>query len=37
MSPVVGRYRVLTWAHDLTIRRNGTFAPQPWATGDKSG
>ena len=27
----VGRYRVLTWAHDLTIRRNGTFA-QRWAT-----
>ena len=33
----VGRYRVLTWAHDLTIRRNGTFAPQRWATRDKSG
>ena len=29
---VVGRYRVLTWAHELTIPPDGTFAPQPWAT-----
>ena len=28
---VVGRWHVLTWAHDLTIRTDGTFAPQPWA------
>ena len=28
---VVGRYRVLTWAHELTIPPDGTFAPQPWA------
>ena len=24
-------YRVATWAHDLTIRGDGTYAPQPWA------
>lgn len=29
---IVGRYEVWTWAHDLTIRTDGTFAPQPWAT-----
>jgi hypothetical protein len=28
---VVGRYQVLTWAHDLTIPPNGDFAPQPWS------
>jgi hypothetical protein len=28
---VVGRYRVLTWSHDLTILSNGNFAPQPWS------
>ncbi len=27
----VGQYRVATWAHDLTIRGDGTYAPQPWA------
>ena len=32
---VVGRWHVMTWAHDLTIRRDGTFAPQPWAQEDR--
>ena len=27
----VGPYHVLTWAHDLSVRRDGTYAPQPWA------
>jgi hypothetical protein len=27
----VGPYNVLTWAHDLTLRSDGTYAPQPWA------
>jgi hypothetical protein len=27
----VGPYHVLTWAHDLTLRGDGTYAPQPWA------
>jgi hypothetical protein len=26
----VGTYRVLTWAHQLTIEPNGTYARQPW-------
>jgi hypothetical protein len=26
----VGQYRVATWAHDLTIQGDGTYAPQPW-------
>jgi len=33
---VVGRWHVLTWAHDLTIRTDGTFAPQPWATHERA-
>jgi hypothetical protein len=28
---VVGRWHIMTWAHDLTIRPDGNFAPQPWA------
>ncbi len=28
---VVGRWHVMTWAHDLTIRPDGSYAPQPWA------
>jgi hypothetical protein len=36
-TAVVGRWRVLTWAHDLTIRTDGTFAPQPWATKRRGG
>ncbi len=27
----VGRYQVLTWAHDLLLRADGTYVPQPWA------
>jgi hypothetical protein len=27
----VGPYHVLTWAHDLSLRGDGTYAPQPWA------
>jgi hypothetical protein len=27
----VGRWEVFTWAHDLTIRTDGSYAPQPWA------
>ncbi len=27
----VGPYDVLTWAHDLTVRGDGTYAPQSWA------
>jgi hypothetical protein len=34
---VVGNYRVLTWAHDLTIRTDGSFAPQPWAHPHQAG
>ncbi len=34
---VVGKYRVLTWAHDLTIRTDGSFAPQPWAHPHRAG
>ncbi len=28
---VVGTYYVLTWAHDLAIPRDGSYAPQSWA------
>jgi len=34
---VVGIYRVLTWARDLTILPNGDFAPQPWAQHKRAG
>ena len=34
---VVGRWRVLTFAHDLTIRTDGSYAPQPWATRSQTG
>lgn len=34
---VVGRYRVLTWAHDLTIPTNGSYAPQPWTQPKQDG
>jgi hypothetical protein len=34
---VIGRYRVMTWAHDLTIKPDGTFAPQPWAIKVRAG
>ncbi len=27
----VGPYHVVTWAHDLTVRKDGSYAPQPWA------
>jgi len=26
----VGPYYVLTWAHELSVRPDGTYAPQPW-------
>ncbi len=29
----VGPYDVLTWAHDLTLRGDGTYAPQSWEHG----
>jgi hypothetical protein len=28
---IVGRWHVMTWTHDLTIRPDGNFALQPWA------
>jgi hypothetical protein len=34
---VIGRYKVMTWAHDLTIKPDGTFATQPWATKGPAG
>lgn len=34
---VVGRWQVVTYPHDLTIRSDGTFAPQPWAKHKRAG
>ena len=34
---VVGRYRVLTWAHDLSIEPDGNFAFQSWGRRTRAG